>query len=252
MSSGFFIGDRNGIAQRISQIFVGDDNGKAQKVLQGYIGDREGKAQLIFTNTIDHILIKPYARSILTISSSGQISWLSNDPATILAHAIISETSNSIIIQSRTGYQTRVYYDMSVVMTDGRIVGCEDLSDEHTITATVTDYITGYVGGGHIGYNAWMFNSDPDVALYPNIPSWTAGYTYSKQTTVTYGGTVKSFRVEAYNPNGSSETRKGCFVRMTANAWPGGAECRNQLSFDSVTIDGTSYPVTVSSDWGDR
>lgn len=48
MAIGGYIGDENGVAQKVVKLYVGDENGIAQEVVKAYIGDENGIAQLCY------------------------------------------------------------------------------------------------------------------------------------------------------------------------------------------------------------
>lgn len=58
MAIGGYIGDENGVAQKVTKLYVGDENGIAQEVVKAYIGDENGIAQLCYIKAKAQVTLK--------------------------------------------------------------------------------------------------------------------------------------------------------------------------------------------------
>ncbi len=186
---------------------------------------------------ITKIKIKPFARCLLGNGGSSW-GWTSNDPAVISQHGAITLTAASRCIQQFAyyGYQILSYYELVAVMSDGTELNLKHFNDAGiSVQANVTDTISGYGV-----YNCSIF----DEGAHPVGSS-------TKTSTVTCPANLPKTNVIGYN-NGATVSFDGCFIYMSAKASNSGYNIYNTCTINSISVGGVSYPVELSTDWGDR
>ena len=183
---------------------------------------------------IEKIKIKPFARALLDGTTSA---WIENDPSSILNHATITITPNSRQIQQRAeaGYQVITYFRMVAVYSDGREVDLKDLANAgRIITASIAASLT--PSSPNVG-SVEIFNNQQ----LPGI--WGSG-------TLTCPNDISSKTIIGYN-DGTDATIPGCFLYISAKT-NSASYSQTTMNFSSMTINGATYPVELSTDWGDR
>ena len=186
---------------------------------------------------VDHVLIKPFSRSLAQSSGSSNLHWISNDAAVINQHGAISLTNYSsyvqILQQAYANYQVISYYQIYAVSASGQMVDLRLLANAgRTITAQTSQY---YTGSGSITYNAEIFNGQQ---------AWPGSIT------TTCPSNISTYNLYYYN-NGTSVTLPGCFIYVSvwSTSSSSGAYGQNYFNILNITIDGVRHNPTIDKTW---
>ena len=187
---------------------------------------------------IEKIRIKPFARSLRNYTTG----WVSNDPDVINQHGSITITaSNKRIAQTASpSYQLISYYEMVAVYENGREVDLRLLANAGAeIKAQFNSDLT-YTGSATANYpvgNITVFNGNGGG-------SWGTH-------PVTCPEDISTYSILDYD-DGTARSIPGCFIYISAMSGDSQATPTATMILYSVTINGISYPIELSTDWGDR
>jgi hypothetical protein len=221
MPNSVYIGDDNGVAQKMPKPYIGDDNGIAQKVVKAYIGDDNGIAQLCY--------IEAKAQVALT-GISEQIYFVIGGK---------TYDSGDVTLELEYGTPVDIHFLETEMMNTHVYINSNQLADAVQNCYPVRYVVTGDVGiacsieNGGFGTTkkAIITEADPKANCFVKRTNWNTGETDDEVFCFRNGMTWAQFVDSMYN-DGSFTLGDGNVYRRSAKVL--------KPSDDSYT---SGYPV---------